>query len=203
MSAVPGRQRMPSGRSASGAASMPSAWSCASTSSRLAFSVLTRRSTGARDGRPAFLPAAVRQSAAQFRFQPLGIFALHRQAVPVLRAAAMAARSASLSGGRAIAAGEIALRILALGQQRGDDQRAGRIAAHPVRQMGMMALDGKDPLGDGAAVARSGKAMAAEPGLELAVEGLGGISAPEFRSGLQPGGGGHGDALIARYRATR
>ena len=141
-----------------------------------------------------FFRQARAKTALQFFFQPERIFALYpgrcwSRGGGDCRALGIAERHGP------IAAGEIILRIFALSQKRGDRQRPGIVASHAVREMGVMAENRIDALGDGAAVARPGEAMAAKPGLELALQRLGGGGAENVDYGLKPGGGGHGRRL--------
>ena len=103
---------------------MPCACSACSTSSRAAFSVLTRRSVGARPMKASHLfQQPVAESALEFAFQPLRIFAAH----PIGRGRRRRRDGGALGIGQrrgAIAAGEQRFDILAAFQQRGDHQGA-------------------------------------------------------------------------------
>src|SRR6185312_10803172 len=97
-------------------------------------------------------------------------------------------------GRRSITAAEQGGHVAALLRRQRNNQGTCAFAAHAVRQPGARPLDGEHSFADGAPVRRTGKAAAAEPLLQKAVQRLlGGSQAFQYLDRhLQPGGGCHG-----------
>ncbi len=136
----------------------------------------------------------VAKRAAQFFFQPLGVFSLHPQWFGGRRGINRGPFTVT-QGLRTIAVREEFHRVFSFCQQGCDHQIARAFACHAMGEMRVTPLDRIDALGDGAPVARAGKAVTAKPGLELALQRLGGIGGKNVDHGLEPRGGGHGTRL--------